>query len=149
MARKVATPWRRAKYLLSALILTLPPWYYYQSQNPVFPDALASKSVNGFDFTPMPYDENPPYHHDGKYVKDFLVMVNKGDVSDIRQAYLNIGKSALPLDVLQKEELGILHGTRHGQHVHALAKADIRDSDKLWLTVQTWDGDTFQVDWQL
>lgn len=149
MARKIATPWRKVKFLLSALILTLPPWFYYQSQNPVFPDALDNKSAFGFEFTPMPYDEKPPYQHDGKYVKDFLVMVNEGEVSDIRQAYLNIGPVPLPLDSLQEEELGILHGTRHGQHVHALADARINARDKLWLTVQTWDGKTFHIDWTL
>ncbi|QJR81644.1 hypothetical protein CA267_013150 [Alteromonas pelagimontana] len=149
MARIKNTRWQRCKYLLSALVLMLPPWFYYQSQNPEFPDALPGKTVGNFDIVPMPFDINPPYQHDGMYVKDFLLMFNKGEVKAIKQAYLNIGDQPLPLAELQTGDLGILHGTRHGQHVHALSAPRIEASHKVWLTIEQWGGEVLTASWDV
>ena len=85
---------------------------------------------------PMPFDPNPAYQHDGIFVKDFLLIFSEGEVGDIRQAYLNIGPQAVLLSNFEQQELGILRGTRHGQHAHALASATISKDGKLWLTIE-------------
>jgi len=148
MARLKNTSWNRRKYWWSAVLVLLPAWFYYQSQNPVFPAALEKKPVGPFTVSPMPYTEDAPYQHDGLYVKDYLLMFSEGRVAEIRQAYLNIGPEALPLPMLQNHDLGILHGTRHGQHVHALAKEKITAEDKIWLTIETWTGEKFTESWE-
>jgi hypothetical protein len=76
-------------------------------------------------------------------------MFSKGDISTLRQGYLNIGPAALPLAQLQQGEEGILHGSRHGQHVHAIAPQQLSSTDKVWLTLQTWQGDTLTTSWPL
>lgn len=144
MLNKIPNPFKKrpalqkSLFLLSALVLCLPPVFYYQSLNPVFPEGLEPQQVGTFNITPMPFDNRPPYQHDGIYVKDYLLIFNQGDVEDIRQAYLNIGDTPLPLHVLVTHELGILHGTQHGQHVHALASRTLTPQDKLWLTIEYW-----------
>lgn len=137
------------KYWLNALILVLPAWFYYQSLHPEFPASLRSQTFGDYRVTPMPFDEKPPYVHDGLYVKDFLLVFNEGDVDSVRQGYLNIGATAMPLKQLVEHELGILHGTKHGQHVHALANESLAKDDKIWLTLETWQGEVMVMNWPL
>ncbi|WP_440905273.1 hypothetical protein ACMZOO_02720 [Catenovulum sp. SX2] len=148
MARKNSL-WQKNKYWLNAWILVLPAWFFYQSLYPTFPDALGSQQVGNFEITLMPYDEDAPYTHDGVYVKDFLLTFSKGQIGDIKQAYLNIGEHSLPLEQFADRSEGILHGTKHGQHVHALAKQTLLPSDKIWLTMQTWSGESFIASWEV
>ena len=148
MARKNSL-WQKNKYWLNAWILVLPAWFFYQSLNPTFPDALGSQQVGDFEITLMPYDEDAPYTHDGVYVKDFLLTFSKGDIADIKHAYLNIGETSLSLAEFAMRAEGILHGTKHGQHVHALAKQSLQASDKIWLSIETWSGQLLQAHWQL
>lgn len=149
MARRQDTWWQRNKFKLNALVLILPVWFLYQSLNPQFPAAWQTKQLGDYELTPMPFNKDGPYFHHDMYVKDFLLTFSKGEVSSIRQAYLNIGERALPLAELQQGEGGILHGTRHGQHVHAIAKPTLTADDKMWLTVQNWQGDTWVTSWDL
>ena len=140
---------KRWPYLLNALILVLPVWFYYQMQNPVFPPALEQKSVAGFSVTPIPLDTNPPYQHDGVYVKDFLLTFGPGEVSSIRQGYLSVGETPRSLaDMLEHDE-GLLHGSEHGQHVHAITTETLNQQQRLWLTLQDWQGNVHQVSWSL
>lgn len=149
MSRKKVTFVKKYKYVINALILILPVIYLYQSLNPVFPPVLETKTLGEYRITPMPYTETAPYQHDGVYVKDFLLMFEQGDVATVRQAYLNIAAKPLALDQLEHEELGILHGTRHGQHVHALTNKTITAQDKIWLTLQKWDGSIETTSWDV
>jgi len=141
--------WQRHKYKLNGLILILPLIFLYQSLNPVFPDAWEAQQVGAFEIAPMPLDLKPPYAHHDEFVKDFLLIFSKGQISDIRQGYVNIGKNALPLASLQQGDEGILHGGRHGQHVHAIAPPRFVPGDKLWLTIQTWQGDVLVLSWPI
>ena len=149
MARLKNTFWNRNKYWLSAWVLVLPPLFFYQSMNPTFPDLMEQKSAGQFSASIMPLDNNAPYEHDGTYVKDYMVIFNSGEVTDIRQAYLNVGPTPLPWEQLQKSELGILHGSQYGQHVHAIAKPAFTAQDKLWLTIQNWQQQRTVLSWEL
>ena len=141
--------WQRQKYKLSGLVLLLPLWFLYQSLTPVFPPAWPAQQVGGFEIAPMPLNLEPPYAHHDEYVKDFYLTFSQGDISNIRQGYLTIGPTALPLAQLQQGDEGILHGSRHGQHVHAIAPKTLSASDKVWLTLQTWQGDILTTSWDL
>jgi hypothetical protein len=110
---------QRQQYQLNGLLL-FPLWFLYQSLTPVLPPAWPAQRIGNFEISAMPLNLKPPYAHHGAYVKDFLLTFNRGDISAVRQGYLNIGPAPLPLPLLQQGEDGILHGSRHGQHVHAI-----------------------------
>ncbi|MDP5138260.1 hypothetical protein ORJ04_20125 [Rheinheimera baltica] len=141
--------WQRHKYKLNGLVLVLPFWFLYQSLTPEFPAAWPAQQVGGFEISPMPLNQEPPYAHHDEYVKDFMLIFSKGDISTLRQGYLNIGPAALPLAQLQQGEAGILHGSRHGQHVHAIAPKNLAGRDKVWLTLQTWQDEILTTSWDL
>lgn len=141
--------WQRNKYKLNGLVLLLPFWFLYQSLTPEFPPAWPAQQIGDFEIAPMPLNLKPPYAHHDNYVKDFYLTFSQGEISSIRQAYINIGPAALPLAQLQQGGDGILHGSRHGQHVHAIAPQTLSASDKVWLTLQTWQGETLITSWTL
>ena len=151
MARLHATAWNRYKFLLSGIVLLLPILFLYQSLNPVFPDALPDVTVGEYSIVPMPYDLDPAYQHDGVYVKDFLLTFTAGDIHNIRQGYLNIGQEPALISEIQKSTggEGFLHGSKHGQHVHAISKPQISTEDSIWLTIENWNGEILQARWSI
>ena len=149
MARLQKTWWQRNKYLFNALILILPCIYIYQAWNPTFPDLWQEQTIGEFKIAPMPLNMDQPYSHHNEYVKDFFLAFNQGEISKIRQAYLNIGPQPLPLSELAKGDEGIMHGTNHGQHAHAIASSTINKGDKLWVTIQTWQGEQLVQHWSI
>ncbi|MBA6296673.1 hypothetical protein [Colwellia sp. MB02u-9] len=149
MAQVNNSLWQRHKYKISALVLILPVYFFYQSLSPEFPNPWAAQKMATFEIIPTPYDLEPPYLHDGHYTKDFMLTFSQGNIADIRQAYLNIGKESLPLTMLQAGDEGILHGSQHGLEVHAIAPAMIKPAHKLWLTIQSWHGKQMVMSWDL
>lgn len=149
MARLQSTWWQQKKYLLNALVLILPCVFIYQALNPTFPDLWQEHTMGEYKIAPMPLNMEQPYSHHNEYVKDFYLAFNQGDISNIRQAYLNIGPAPLPLSEFAKSDEGIMHGTDHGQHAHAVAPATISQNDKLWVTIQTWQNELLQHSWDI
>lgn len=149
MARRYNTFWQRNKFKLSGLVLILPFWFLYQSFQVDFPDTWEAQQLGPFEVTPMPLDLDAPYAHHDDYVKDFMLMFSQGEVADIRQGYLSIGPEPLPLAKLEQDDQGILHGSRHGQHVHGIAPASLSANDKVWLTIQDWQGEVYVANWEL
>lgn len=141
--------WQRYRYYLSGIVLLFPLWYFYQALHPQFPAPWPSQQLGPFTITPMPLNLKPPYIHHDQYLKDFYLAFQQGDVAQIRQGYVNLGPEALPLGQLQQAADGILHGSRHGQHVHAIAPATLDEGDKLWLTIETWEGEILIASWDL
>lgn len=149
MAMNDSLFWQKNKYKLNGLILLLPLLFLYQSLTPTFPPAWLSQQVGEFKIAPMPLDLNTPYTHHDDYVKDFMLIFEQGDIGNIRQGYANIGPEALPLDILQRSENGILHGNKHGQHVHAIAAKSLTATDKLWVSIENWQGEWQVAKWPL
>lgn len=150
MARIQNTFWQRNKFKLSGLLLIFPIYFLYQQLNVSFPDAWQTQQVGPFAVTPMPLDMKQPYSHHEDYVKDFMLMFEPGQITQIRQGYLNIGPQPLPLAQLQQDDVGILHGSRHSQHVHGIAPAlTLSADDKVWLTLQDWQGEVHVASWSL
>ena len=149
MAMNDSLFWQKNKYKLNGLILLLPLLFLYQSLTPTFPPAWLSQQIGEFKIAPMPLDLNTPYTHHDDYVKDFMLIFEQGDIGNIRQGYVNIGPEALPLDILQRSENGILHGNKHGQHVHAIAAKSLTATDKLWVSIENWQGEWQVAKWPL
>lgn len=149
MARVNNTWWNRTKFKLNGLVIVLSGYFIYLSLYPTFPDTWTAQQVSSFEITPMPYNLEPPYLHEGVYTKDFYLIFSKGKVATIRQAYLNIGKKPLPLSELQMGSEGILHGSEHGQEVHAIAPKVITTADKMWLTIEDWQGEQVISSWDI
>jgi len=150
MARRKNTFWNRNKFKLSGLILILPIYFLYeQLQPPVFPDVWEEKSAGPFEIAIQPLNDEAPYAHHEDWVKDFAAYVNDGEVGDIRQGYVNIGEEPVALEALQKDDVGILHGSELLQHVHAIAPQQYQPEHRVWVTLQTWDGNVHKASWQL
>lgn len=149
MARVNNNLWHRYKYKLNALVLLLSVYFLYQSLQPKSPDYWDAKKIGSFEITPMPFNLDAPYFHDGHYTKDFFLIFNQGKIEDIRQAYLNIGRMPLPLSILEAGDSGILHGSQHGQEVHAIAPKKLKPEHKVWLTIESWEGEQAVSHWDL
>ncbi|RUO29753.1 hypothetical protein CWE12_07210 [Aliidiomarina sedimenti] len=150
MARRKNTFWNRNKFKFSGLILVLPIYFLYQSlQPPEFPPMWDEKTIGPFKVAIQPLNNEPPYAHHDDWVKDFSAYVNQGEVRNIRQGYVNIGTSAIPLQELEQDDVGILHGSELLQHVHAIAPQTFSAEQRVWVTLQTWDGDVYQGNWEL
>jgi len=141
--------WQRNKFKLSGLVLILPFWFLYDAMTPEFPPAWNEQPIGSYVISPMPFDLKQPYAHHDEYVKDFLLLIKQGDIKNIRQGYVNIGVAPLPLNKLQQGDEGIVHGSEHGLHVHAIAPPKFSPGDKLWLTIQTWQGELLTTHWEL
>lgn len=149
MARVNNTIWNRYKYKLNGLVLILPFIFLYQSLTPEFPPTWQPKDVGSFSVTPMPYNLDAPYLHHDAYTKDFFLIFTKGDINNIRQAYFTLGKEPLSLAKLEMGDEGILHGSIHGQEVHAISPKKLTAEDKAWLTIEDWQGEVIIASWDL
>lgn len=146
MSRPTPSWWQRRKYLVNLLLLALPLYYFWQAMNPVAQPPLEQKTLGPLTATPVPLDDLEPYLHDGIYVKDFRVDFCEGCISRIRQAYLVAGPAPQAFPV---EGDGVLHGSGYALHVHAAFPEETREEDRLWLMVETWDGERLQASWPL
>ncbi|RUO26523.1 hypothetical protein CWE09_07395 [Aliidiomarina minuta] len=150
MARRENTFWNRNKFKLNGLLLILPFYFLYQALQPSpSPDVWDDRQVGPFKVALQPLNHDVPYSHHDDWVKDFSVHLREGEVADIRQGYVNIGETAMPLHELEQDDEGILHGTDVLQHVHAIAPQFFEVQHQVWLTIQTWDGDIHQAYWSL
>lgn len=138
--------WQRYKYWLSALLLMPPVWYTYQALNPSFPPSWEQQTVGPFTVTPMPLNDAAPYPHDGGHLKDFAVTFCAGCWRQIHSAHLVVG--AAPAE-LSPDLGGLLHGGDHLQHVHAPFPRKPASDERLWLTVEDWQGHRYHVAWTL
>lgn len=146
MSGNVRSRWIRVAYWLSALLLILPAWYLYQSLNPVFPPEWQEQQLGPISAAPMPMNETGPYQYDGKYYKDFAVRLCEGCAERMRTAYLSVGAhpAAVPAD-----GEGVLHGSSLFMEAHAPFPAELAAEDRLWLSVQEWDGQLHHASWPL
>ncbi|MFT4807905.1 MAG: hypothetical protein ACI9LX_001228 [Paraglaciecola sp.] len=150
MAVRKNTILNRHKFKINGLALLFPVYFFYQQlQIPVSQDPWVAKQVGEFNLTIQPVNKEAPYAHDADWFKDFTVFINKGSITQIRQAYANIGTVPVPIEELQLNDIGLLHGSNLLQHVHAISPVHIASNDKMWITIQTWDGTIFTQSWQM
>jgi hypothetical protein len=138
--------WQRGRFWSSGLLLVLPCWFLWQSLNPVFPAEWTEQQAGPFTVALTPADDAPPYAHDDARLKDFSARFCEGCVAKVRMAWLSVGSapSTLPDDLA-----GVLHGDSRNQHVHAPFPLQTAPEDRLWLSVQDWQGDTHHASWPL
>ena len=146
MKRPEPTRWHRRKYWLNALLLLAPIWFLYASLTPVFPPPWETKTAGQITVTPSPHDEGAPYEHDGIRVKDFSFRLCEGCAEAIRLASANVGLA--PTSPAEVED-GIVHGRGNLQEAHVPYPARLSGNERLWLSVQTWDGALHHIDWPL
>ncbi len=138
--------WTRWKYLLNGFLIVAPFWFFYQAMTQTFPAEWPEQTIGPFTAAISPADDAPPYSHHGSYVKDFSVRFCTGCVDNIRVAYLHVGKQPAALaDDLE----GILHGGAVSQNAHAPYPLSLQPDDRLWLTVQEWNGAIHHTSWPL
>lgn len=142
---KMGSP-KRWYYCLSGLLLVLPFWYLYQQLNPTFPPPLEKKDIGPYSVQPMPLNELPAYDYGDDYFKDFSLTFCQGCVENIRYAYMSVGPEPAPMP---HDAHGAIHGAGDVKHAHAPFPENLTDSDKLWVTVQDWQGKSYHAYWEL
>lgn len=139
---------QRHKYTFNALLLLLPIGFY-NGWFSSYPKSWEAKQIGEFTVKALPLNLDPPYIHDGSYAKDFMILFREGEVANIRQAYLNIGPQAIPLNQLQQSDEGLLHGSPRAQTAHAISQVKFSPEDKLWLTIEDWQMQQQVISWDL
>jgi len=149
MSVKQATWWQRHKFSLSGFILLLPFWFLYQALTPVFPPALPKAQLGPYAVLLSPLNEEGPYSHHGEWVKDYFLQFSAGDTGSLRQGFLLVSATEPDISALEQGESSLLHGHRHGLHVHARSPQQYGPDDKLWLLLQDWQGNWYRHSWAL
>ncbi len=146
MSAALRKPGSGGKYWLNALVLIAPFWFLYDALTAVLPPAWPMQVVGPFEVTPTPRDADGPYEHDGIPVKDFAFRFCEGCVERIRMAYANVGPEAT---AETDGGEGVVHGHGALQEAHVPYPIRPGPTDRLWLTVQEWDGTLHRVAWPL
>jgi hypothetical protein len=146
MAATTRTFWQRWRFRLNGLLLVAPVWFFYDALTPVFPPAWPEQAIGPFTATPTPADGAPPYVHDGALVKDFSVRFCTGCVASIRTGHVSVGPAPVPAPDGYD---GVLHGNAISQHVHVPFPAQASAADRLWISVQEWNGQVHSASWPL
>ncbi|MGB3619781.1 MAG: hypothetical protein WBA20_00370 [Ketobacter sp.] len=147
MTKAKRTLWHKSRYWLNGLVIIAPVYFLYTSLTPpALQEAWEEQSIGPFTAIPTPANGEPPYLHDGESVKDFSVKFCDGCVEKIRYAYMSVGERPAPIP---RGGEGILHGNRVTQHVHAPYPAELNAADKLWVSVQEWNGKIHHGGWSL
>ncbi len=141
--------WQRHKFNLNGLVLILPFWFLYESLNISFPAALPKATLGPYEVTAMPLNEEGPYSHHGEWVKDYYLQWCEGCVEKIRQGFLLVSDTPPDLATLSQGHSSLLHGNKHGLHVHASMPAQTKAGDKLWLVIEDWRGQVYSTHWVL
>lgn len=139
------TFWQRWRYRINGLLLLAPCWFLYDALTPTFPPEWPEQPIGPFSAAPRPADDNPPYPHDGGYLKDFSVRFCDGCVTKIRTAHVSVGRQ--PLE--QPATDGLLHGSSRSQHVHVPYPPSQGAGEMLWVSVQEWSGRMHHAAWPL
>ena len=137
---------KRWRYCLNGFLLILPFWYLYQQLTPTFPAPLAEKGIGPFTVQPRPSNEEPAYDYGDDYFKDFSLTFCDGCVDKIRFAYMSVGPEPAPMP---EDAYGVIHGNSEVQHAHAPFPEKVSEVDKLWVTVQDWQGNSYHASWSL
>lgn len=145
-AKQGGRPGRYWLYWLNSLILLLPVWYLYDAMTPVFPPEWPEQTLGPITAAPTPVNDEPPYWHHGELVKDFSIRLCEGCLSRVRLARLSVSKRPPEPDA---DVSGILHGHSDMQEVHVPYLQPPEQADLLWLTVQTWSGETYSTSWRI
>ena len=147
MAHAKRTLWQKSRYWLNALLIAAPVYFLVTSLIPaVKPEPWKEQAIGPFSAVPTPADNEPPYQHDGEWVKDFNVKFCDGCVAKIRFAYMSVGTQPAPIPI---DGEGLLHGNNQVQQAHTPYPLQLTDQDKLWISVQEWDGTLHHASWAL
>lgn len=139
--------WFRGRYCLSGLVLLLPlsvfPLYFQQvTTPPLGAMILPEREVGPFRVTLAEYLSGPPLPgRNGYLFKDYKLAIKDGYPGRIRSAYLR-------QDAPISRDLGdILHGDPYRLHAHVRIEGQPAATDRLWLTLEEWDGTLHQTSW--
>jgi hypothetical protein len=146
MAKNKQSSPKRWKYCLNGFLLILPFWYLYQQMTPTFPDPLEKKDIGPFTVQPAPLNMKPAYDYGDDYFKDFSLTFCEGCVEKIRYAYMSVGAEPV---AMPKDSHGAIHGASDLKHAHAPFPEKLSETDKLWVTVQDWEGKSYHVSWEI
>jgi|AGTN01.3.fsa_nt_gi hypothetical protein len=142
--------WFRGRYYLSGLILILPvmafPAYFERvATPPLGANILPERSVGPFRVTLAEFRPGPPRIGPRKHLlKDYSLHVAEGYPDRIRSVYIRLGE---PPNVRNLGEF--MHGNPYRLRAHVRFMEPPRADEKIWLTIEEWDGTMHQASWPL
>lgn len=139
--------WERSRFHLSALLLLVPLALAPAALRTPSPElgarALPERTVGPWSVVVSEAKLEAPPSGEGA-TKDYNARFCEGCAEAIRAAWLTAGSEPRP-----GTNNGLLHGSPHQLEAHAPYPARIAPGDRLWLTVEGWDGRTHEVSWPL
>lgn len=142
--------WFRGKYYLSGLILILPliafPNYFTRVAVPrLGAHILPEQAVGPFQVTLAEFMPGPPLVGPKEHLlKDYALEIREGYPDRIRSVYIRVG---VPPNARNLGE--IMHGTPYRLHAHVRFMTPPRADERMWLTLEEWDGSIHQASWPL
>lgn len=140
--------WRRWRFHLSALLVLAPtiaaPAVLRAPLTMEAARVHASRAVGPWMVTLTEAEAAPPYQlHSGRRLKDYGIRLCDGCREQIRGAFIAVGEHAPPLDTPGFP----LHGSRYHLEAHVEFPATLNGRERLWLTLDGWNGEAFQISW--
>lgn len=143
--------WHHWKFRLSGLLLLAPVAVIVSDLMDPHDDfdarVLSSGTVGPWTVTLAEAWQGPPATNlPGTIVmKDLAARFCDGCARDIRAAYLTVDHERPSIDQAGSP----LHGNPHHLEAHVFFPTTFRGDERLWLTVDAWDGSVFQTSWAL
>lgn len=150
-ARRASVPgvyWRRWKFQICWALALLPLVYlmsYFDTGMKSPARTFETLQVGPWTATLMEEDADPPHRRgDGRLTKTYLVRFCDACRSDIRGAFISVGKPA------NKRIPGaLLHGNPYVWDAHLVFPKALDGAATIWLTAEGWDGSVQHAAWPL
>lgn len=153
-----AGPWRqrwlRWRFHLCVLVLLVPVFFFTSSMN----EERLDSGLRGLGMRELPEQSVGPWRvrlaektlmaptADGEagHTKPFVAAFCQVCIPEIRAAYLRIGK---PRNV--RSAGALFYGSLYRSDVQLVIPPTLRSADRIWLTVEGWDGSVHQTSWPI
>ena len=142
--------WRRWRFHLSAMVLLAPmviaPFYFTGPQGVGANLGLGQRTVGTLQAGPWmitlgEWQTSRPTPQDGEYEKRFALALCSSCVSQVKAAYLRIGKPRGDI----RTAGALFSGSPYRQLVTLRMPGTVRPDVDVWLTLEGWDGSVHRV----
>ncbi|MBW7900093.1 MAG: PepSY domain-containing protein [Rhodocyclaceae bacterium] len=141
--------WKRWRFHLSALLLILPLVClpeYLEDQKPASRQGLGKREIGQFQVGPWlvrmgEWRIEAPKFHDGEYEKGFTLALCRDCTSQVKAAYLRVGKPRGDI----RTSGTLFTGSPYRLFTSLRVPEDLSPDAELWLTLEGWDGSVHRL----
>lgn len=119
-------------------------YYYFVGEVEHEHKYYEKRSIDDFNVVLIEEEKTPPYTiFGGTKMKNYALKFDIENLNYIRVANLQISKIAPEISLIN----GLAHDNPYELHVHVVFPQNLEEDDKLWLSIEKWDGTTKQIFW--